>query len=269
MNIGRIEVDGAQVSGDVRGSVLYAIPGGPFGGALPSDEAYDLDTYPLLSPCDPMNVYAVLSGWMPLDGSPLSPEDIPYVTPKLTGTISGDGGTVICPSFLSKGIWIGPEPAVVVGHELFRATSEEAKAAILGFTIFNDVTAFEYAIGKFTGDDGPGALAGMHFRAKCIETFASLGPWIATHISDDDFMAGLEFRATINGETRVSANTRDLKWPPSEVVSRVSMFRRLHPGDVISLGFPPPHPPPVAWPGDSSDFEIEGIGILRNHYVPE
>jgi 2-keto-4-pentenoate hydratase/2-oxohepta-3-ene-1,7-dioic acid hydratase in catechol pathway len=267
MNIGRIEVDGKQVSGDVRGSVLYAIPGGPFGGASPSDETYDLGTYPLLSPCVPLNTYTVLLGWMPLDNSPSSPDEMPNVVPKITGPISGDGGTIVCPPFLSRGVWIGPEPAVVIGRELFRATPEEAKASIFGFTIFNDVAAFEYLIDKFVRDHGPGVVTGLHFQAKCVETFASMGPWISTDISDDDVMGGLELRATLNGETRVTANTRDLKWPPSVIVSAVSMFRRLQPGDVISLGSPPPYPLPVASAGDSTEVEIQGIGILRNSYA--
>jgi 2-keto-4-pentenoate hydratase/2-oxohepta-3-ene-1,7-dioic acid hydratase in catechol pathway len=174
----------------------------------------------------------------------------------MTSEVTGDGSEIRVPSFVSLDVWVEPELAIVIGRETYRTSVEDARDAIFGYTVFNDVTAREFLHGQKD-----------YFRAKCNETFASMGPWINTALSEDDVMAGLDVECRVNGEVRVRSNTRSLRFSPSDVVSAVSMHTMLRPGDVIALGCPPP--PPRATPGDSVELEIEGIGTLHNTVVSD
>jgi 2-keto-4-pentenoate hydratase/2-oxohepta-3-ene-1,7-dioic acid hydratase in catechol pathway len=231
-----------------------------------------------LAPCSPTTVLVLSRGWDPIDGWTADaaaeaagvtveharrwlegtelPGETPFVNPKVTSEVTGDGAAIRVPSFLTLDVWVEPELALIVGSDAYRTSPEAARDAIFGYTIFNDVTAREFLQPHKD-----------YFRAKCNETFASMGPWIETSISESDVSTGLEVECRVNGETRVRSNTRSLRFTPSEVVSAVSMHTTLRRGDVIALGCPPP--PPRARPGDEVELEIEGIGVLHNTVVAE
>lgn len=229
-------------------------------------------------PCEPKTVLVLSRGWEPIEGWTAEaaaeaagvtvdharrwlegtelPGEAPFVNPKVTSEVTGDGAEIRVPAYVTRDIWVEPELALVVGGDVYRASREEAAEAILGYTVFNDVTAREFLQPHKD-----------YFRAKCNETFASMGPWIETSIAENDVSAGLDVECRVNGRTRVRSNTRALRFAPSEVVSAVSMHTRLRRGDVIALGCPPP--PPRAQPGDEVELEIEGIGVLHNTVVAE
>jgi 2-keto-4-pentenoate hydratase/2-oxohepta-3-ene-1,7-dioic acid hydratase in catechol pathway len=277
LKVGRAVQDSRLVAVEDDGDMLHVLAGDVFDGHR-TGETLDRTAVRLASPSAPAKVLVLSRGWDPiegwtaaaaaeaagvteqhaarwLDGSEL-PGETPFVNPKMTSEVTGDGAEIRIPTFVTLDVWVEPELALVVGREIHRGSVDEARDAIFGYTIFNDVTAREFL--REQKD---------YFRAKCNETFASMGPWINPALTEDDVRAGLDVECRVNGESRVRANTRALRFTPSEVVSAVSMHTTLRPGDVIALGCPPP--PPRARPGDVVELEIEGIGVLHNTVVAE
>jgi 2-keto-4-pentenoate hydratase/2-oxohepta-3-ene-1,7-dioic acid hydratase in catechol pathway len=212
----------------------------------------------LLSPCEPRRMFMILGGFMPADGSPLPEGTVPTLMPKITSTVSGPEGQIVYPAWATAPIVAEGELAVVIGKKVHNASPEEARDAILGYSCFNDVTAIEF----FTPSSIP---ARDFFRAKSIETFASLGPWIRTDVTIEDIAAGLEISTRINGAKKQSGNTKTYRFSPDVVISSMSTYLTFLPGDVISLGTPPPAPEIVS--GDLVEVEVESIGVLTNHVV--
>lgn len=195
-------------------------------------------------------IWVVLGGFLDAPDAVLPPGARPRLVPKAVAEVSGDGGEIRCPAAVAGGIAVEGELAVVIGSQLRGARRREAARAIAGYTCFNDVTALEL-------------LARSEWSmAKSCDTFASMGPCLETALSEDRVMEGLTIVTRVNGEERQRGDTRLFKFPPSEVVAYLSRYTTLLPGDVVSLGTPPP-PAPVE-PGDRVEIEVEGVGILHN-----
>jgi 2-keto-4-pentenoate hydratase/2-oxohepta-3-ene-1,7-dioic acid hydratase in catechol pathway len=125
----------------------------------------------------------------------------------------------------------------------------------MGYSCFNDVTALEISVNTVVQQLG----IGLQFQVgKAFDTFGVLGPAIATDIDADN----VALRAWVNGELTTDTNTSGMLWNTNEVVSFVSRFMTLEPGDVISCGTPSDFAAIV--PGDEVAIEIEGIGTLTN-----
>ncbi|MCL6490059.1 MAG: fumarylacetoacetate hydrolase family protein [Alicyclobacillus mali] len=148
------------------------------------------------------------------------------------------------------------ELAVVIGRAGRRIQPEEAFEHVLGYTIANDVTVRDFV----------GNMFRPPIRAKGFDTFGPLGPWWidAADVSNPH---ELEIQTYVNGEVRQRGNTRDLIFRIDEVISFISSFVTLRPGDVILTGTPPGISP--VKPGDVIEIEIDGIGRLKNPVVNE
>lgn len=142
------------------------------------------------------------------------------------------------------------ELAVVMGKKAWNIRPEEAHDYILGYTCFNDVTARD-----FQKKDGQWA------RAKSLPTFSVVGPHIVTKDEVGDPHC-LKIEVRVNGEVKQLSSTSDLIFSVYELVSFVSSFVVLSPGDIIATGTPPGVGP--LRPGDVVEVEIEKIGILKN-----
>jgi 2-keto-4-pentenoate hydratase/2-oxohepta-3-ene-1,7-dioic acid hydratase in catechol pathway len=139
------------------------------------------------------------------------------------------------------------ELAVVLGRRLRRASPDEARAAIAGYTCANDVTArdIQRREGQFT-------------RAKGFDTFCPLGPWMVTERPAPD--AAVTVR--VNGTQRQRGHFRDMVFGIDELLSFMSHVMTLDPGDVVLTGTPDGVGPLA--PGDSVEVEIDGVGVLVN-----
>jgi 2-keto-4-pentenoate hydratase/2-oxohepta-3-ene-1,7-dioic acid hydratase in catechol pathway len=199
-------------------------------------------------------VWVVLGGFLPSAGAALEPGAVPRLVPKMVRSVSGDGGRIVCPPDLEGGVAMEGELALVIGRAVYRpASAEEAADAVLGYTCFNDATAM-------------GLLAAREWAlAKSIDSFASIGPSVTTGLDDKAIMAGLAITTRVNGEERQRGDTALYKFPPSEVVRYLASHVTLEPGDVISLGTPPP--PAAVVPGDRVEIEVEDVGVLHNEVV--
>jgi len=145
------------------------------------------------------------------------------------------------------------ELVVVIGKTIRRATPDEAVAAVFGVTCGNDVSDRNW-------QRGPGKDV-QYWRAKGCDTFAPLGPWIVTGLDYSDLM----LITRVNGEIAQEQRTSDFIFDVPTVISFVSRYVTLVPGDLIYTGTP--GNTRRMQPGDVVEVEIEGIGTLRNPVV--
>ena len=152
------------------------------------------------------------------------------------------------------------ELAVVIGRRAQRVRASQAMDHIFGYTNFNDVSArdFQFADGQWQ-------------RGKSCDTFAPMGPFIATPDDvKDPHNLRISFR--LNGETLQDSNTDQLIFKIPELVEFLSRVITLEPGDVIATGTPKGvgfarKPPVFMNEGDIAEVEIEGLGVLSNTVV--
>lgn len=182
--------------------------------------------------------------------------ETPTVFVKTTNAIIGPDESIMVDAATSPQVDYEVELAIVIGRHASGVPEGAARDYILGYTICNDVTARD---AQFSD--------GQWVRSKSFDTFAPIGPWIVGE-TDVDAHA-LRLRTVINGETLQDGSTSQLVFSPSELVSYVSHYMTLEPGDVISTGTPPGvgfarTPPRFLTAGDEISMSISGIGELRN-----
>ncbi|MFB8368421.1 fumarylacetoacetate hydrolase family protein [Pseudarthrobacter sp. NPDC055928] len=139
------------------------------------------------------------------------------------------------------------ELAIVIGRKVRGLTPDNARAAVLGFTIGNDVTSRDLQ----NSDE-------LWISAKSQDTFTPVGPWIVTALDDADAAISIVH----NGEALGAASSADLGWKVDEILVYLTSFMTLHPGDLVLTGFPA-ECAPIA-PGDTVTCRVEGIGELTN-----
>jgi 2-keto-4-pentenoate hydratase/2-oxohepta-3-ene-1,7-dioic acid hydratase in catechol pathway len=123
----------------------------------------------------------------------------------------------------------------------------QAADHIFGITAGNDVSERDWQKNDLTW-----------FRAKGSDTFGVLGPCIVTGLNYND----LRVQSRVNGEVRQDGRTTELIFPVDVIVSYISQFATLYPGDVIYTGTP--GTTKAMQPGDVVEVEIEGVGVIRN-----
>jgi 2-keto-4-pentenoate hydratase/2-oxohepta-3-ene-1,7-dioic acid hydratase in catechol pathway len=202
----------------------------------------------LLSPVTPSKIVAVGANYRDhvLErGRPIPKEPLLFLKPP--SAVIGTGDAIVFPQMAGRIDYEG-ELALIIGEQARRLQSpEEAAQHILGYTCFNDVTArdLQDRDTQFT-------------RAKSFDTFAAVGPCIATDVDP----SGLHLKTFLNGKLRQSGNTRNLIFTVPFLVHFISQIMTLYPGDVITTGTPGGIGPME--PGDQVDVQIEGIGTLSN-----
>jgi 2-keto-4-pentenoate hydratase/2-oxohepta-3-ene-1,7-dioic acid hydratase in catechol pathway len=261
MRIARVLDARAELTVELVGDDAYPLAGDPFTDPRRAGDPRPAACLPLLSPTVPRQILITMSGFLPPDGTPLPPGSVPWLVPKLAAQVSGDGGEIVIPAEVTR-LWIEVELAIVIGKPVRNATPDEAAEAIFGYTCFHDATAPDFLFDDIAARKLRSPFD--TFRAKSIETFASMGPWIETSLTPDDIRDGLRLSARVNGEERATGTTRSLKFPVTDWVTFASTYMTLYPGDVISLGTPQPC---EAVAGDLIELEIEGIGTLHNRVV--
>ena len=178
-------------------------------------------------------------------GKPLPEEPLIFLKPSTA--IVGPNDIIVYPP-MSKRVDFEGELAVIIKKRASRLEKdEEANDYILGYSCFNDVTARDLQTKdvQFT-------------RAKSFDTFAAVGPCIATDIDP----SRLKVKTFLNGKLKQSGNTQNLIFPVPFLVRFVSNIMTLNPGDIITTGTPAGIGPMM--PGDRVDVQIEGIGTLSN-----
>lgn len=178
----------------------------------------------------------------------------PFFFAKAPSSIVGHGAPILLPADAKQVDWEG-ELAVIIGAGIHDVDEDAARAAIAGYLIANDVSIRDWQT------DNPTATA----LAKSHPSHGPLGPWLVTA---DEFEPGTaELRTFLNGEARQRGSISDLILSPAQVVSRLSRFCALRPGDVVACGtFGGTGWPAGRFlrPGDTVRIEVDGIGTLSN-----
>ncbi|GAA2037431.1 fumarylacetoacetate hydrolase family protein [Catenulispora yoronensis] len=188
------------------------------------------------------------------------PEGLPPVFTKFRSSIAGPVTQVRVPE--GGNIDWEVELVVVIGAEARDVPREQGWDYVAGLTVGQDLSD---RLAQFQGP------APQFSLAKSLPGFGPMGPWLVTpdEFSDPDDLA---LRCSLNGEEMQSSRTKELIFPVSALVARLSSLLPLHPGDVIFTGTPAGvglsrTPPRWLVPGDVLVSEVEGIGTLRQTFV--
>ena len=207
-----------------------------------------LETMRLLPPDAPGKVIAVGLNYKSHLGERPSAA-YPGLFAKLPTSIIAHGEDIVLPPDANNAHYEG-EMVIVIGRRASRVSEGDAASYIFGITAGNDVSERDWQKNDL-----------QWFRAKAADTFGPLGPVIVTGLPYDDLL----LQTRLNGEVVQSQRTKDLIFNVSEIVSYVSRYVTLMPGDVIYSGTPGTTKP--IKPGDVVEVEVEGVGVLRNRVV--
>ncbi|HDT13086.1 MAG TPA: DUF2437 domain-containing protein [Candidatus Aminicenantes bacterium] len=181
-------------------------------------------------------------------GNPLPKEPLIFLKPPTA--VIGHLDAVVEPPASSRVDYEG-EVGVVIRRKTRHLSDEDrVDDLILGYTCFNDVTARDLQ-----------AKDGQFTRAKGFDTFAAVGPCVATGLDP----SGIRLKTFLNGKLVQSGTTANLIFPIPELIRFLSRIMTLNPGDIIATGTPAGVGP--AAPGDRVDVQIEGIGVLSNTFT--
>ena len=232
----------------LHGDTVHPFSGDLFGSRTPTGAALQLSDVALLAPCQPGKILAVgLNYKSHLGGRPQPTR--PEIFYKAVTALQDPGGPIVTPHDATDLHYEG-ELVIVIGKPVRNAAPDEARDAIFGVTCGNDVSERNW-------QHGPGKDL-QWWRAKGCDTFAPLGPAIVTGADYGNLL--LETR--LNGESVQKQYTSDLIFDCPALVSWISGWVTLLPGDIIYSGTP--GSTRKMSPGDAVEVEIEGIGVLSN-----
>lgn len=187
-------------------------------------------------------------------GARVPPEPIVFM--KATSAVSGPNDPIIKPRSSTKLDW-EVELALVIGSPVSYVDEAAAALAIAGYCVCNDVSEREFQLER----------QGQWDLGKGCDSFGPIGPWLVTadEVGDPN---NLSMWLEVNGVRHQNGNTRTMVYRPAFLVSFLSQYMSLQPGDVISTGTPAGvglglKPPLFLNPGDVVELEIEKLGRQR------
>ena len=239
---------GPATFGILEGDTIRELKGDLFANPAPTGRSVKLADVKLLPPCAPGKVIAVGLNYKTHLGERPAAE-YPGLFAKYPSSIIAHGESIVIPPD-AKNVHYEGEMVVVIGKHAKNVSVSAAKSHVFGVTIGNDVSERDWQKQDL-----------QWFRAKATDTFGPMGPVIVTGLNYDDLL----LQTRLNGEVVQSQRTKDLIFDVATVVSYLSRYVTLEPGDVIFTGTPGTTRPFKA--GDTIEVEIEGIGVLRNKAV--
>lgn len=223
-------------------------------------EKYSVREYRILAPVErPSKILALGRNYLAHakeSGYHIPTEPIFFA--KMNSSVIGPDEPVVYKKSLTR---VDPEAelAVIIGKEGASIPESQAMKHVAGYTIMNDVTARDMQIEDLK-------LSSPWTRSKGIDTFGPMGPWI---VLPDEIAepVELDIEMRVNGEVRQKDNTRSMMFKIPKLISYISSYHTLFPGDVISTGTPEGMKP--VSPGDVMEVYVARIGVLRNPVVAE
>jgi 2,4-diketo-3-deoxy-L-fuconate hydrolase len=191
-------------------------------------------------------------------GMPIPKE--PVVFMKATSCIQGPDDDVMLPKGSVKGDW-EVELGIVIGTRARYVSKKDALSYVAGYCTINDVSEREFQLER-----GP-----QWDKGKGCDTFGPIGPWLVT-TDEIENVQRLDMWLDVNGERMQTGNTKTMIFGAAHLVSYVSQFMTLLPGDVITTGTPPGvglgmKPPKFLKKGDVMTLGIQGLGEQRQKVV--
>jgi 2-keto-4-pentenoate hydratase/2-oxohepta-3-ene-1,7-dioic acid hydratase in catechol pathway len=244
----RYTAAGVTSYGILDGQTVRELSGDLFTNPRPTGRTQRLDQVKLLAPVMPSKVIAVGLNYLThLGERPAA--TYPGLFAKMPTSIVGPEAEVIYPADATNLHFEG-ELVVVIGKKAQNVSAADAPNYVFGVTAGNDISERDWQRADL-----------QWFRAKASDTFGPLGPMIVTGLNYGDLL----LQTRVNGEVVQSQRTKDLVFDVPAIISYISRYVTLEPGDVIYTGTP--GTTKAMKPGDVVEVEIEGIGILRNKIV--
>jgi 2-keto-4-pentenoate hydratase/2-oxohepta-3-ene-1,7-dioic acid hydratase in catechol pathway len=255
----RFEIAGRAAYGRWRNDAIEELAGSIYAEPTPTGATFRLEQVRLLVPCEPSKVLAVglnyashqefvtsaEGGFIAPGGKPLDMTK-PVIFAKFPTSLIADGAAIVFPEGATNVHFEG-ELALVVGRRATRVSEAEASNHVFGVSICNDLVDRNWLLNDL-----------QWFRAKGADGFGPMGPAIVTGLD----YSNLRLRTWVNGELRQDSSTGELVYSPDKLLSYISQFVTLLPGDVIFTGTP--GKTQAVTRGDTIEIEIEGVGRLRN-----
>lgn len=183
------------------------------------------------------------------------PEE-PILFSKATSCISGPNDPVVIPRNSTKTDW-EVELGIIIGKSALYVSEKDALDHVAGYCVINDVSERAFQIER----------GGQWVKGKSSPTFGPIGPWLVTtdEIADPQ---NLRLQLSLNGEIVQDSNTDDMIFSVREIVSYMSQFMELCPGDIIATGTPSGvglgmSPPRFLKAGDVMELNVDGLGQQR------
>lgn len=187
-------------------------------------------------------------------GMDVPPEPIIFM--KATSAISGPNDPIELPRGSTHTDWEA-ELGVIIGRHAKYVSEAEALDHIAGYCAINDVSEREFQTQR----------SGQWTKGKSADTFGPVGPWLVTP-DEIDNPQNLAINLRVNEIPRQTGTTATMVYPVAYLISYLSQFMSLHPGDIIATGTPPgvgmgQTPPVYLKPGDQIELSIDGLGTQR------
>ncbi len=184
----------------------------------------------------------------------------PVIFFKATSAIAGPDDTVEIPRGSVKTDW-EVELGVVIGKEAKYVSEAEAIDHVAGYCVVNDLSERDFQLHR----------SGQWVKGKSADTFGPIGPWLVTRDEVPD-PQNLPMYLEVNGHRYQDGSTKTMHFGVATVISHLSQFMSLQPGDVISTGTPPgvgmgQNPQTYLNPGDKMELGIKGLGSQRQNVI--
>jgi len=237
--------------------------------AIERIKALDLAQFPIVTEAErigsciasPPNFYCIgLNYAKHADEAGMARPTEPIVFNKATSSVSGPNDAVIIPRNSKKSDW-EIELGVVIGKEALYVSEADALNYVAGYCIVNDLSEREFQLER----------NGQWVKGKSAPTFGPLGPWLVTSDEITDPQT-LDLRLSLNGELIQNSNTNDMIFSVAQIISHLSQFMKLLPGDIIATGTPSGvgmgmNPQRFLRAGDLMELEIQGLGRQQQQAV--
>ena len=250
----RYDDNGIASYGIAEGDSIHQLDGPPWGGGRKTGQSVSANDVTLLAPAEPSKVIAVGYNYISHreEMTHEEPRPIPEHPPlflKLPTSITGPNTDVIYPADATDLHFEG-ELVIVIGKTASKVSPAEAAEHIFGVTAGNDISERSWQANDL-----------QWLRAKASDTFGPLGPAIVSGLNYLD----LRVQTRLNGETMQDQSSVDHIHDVHAILSFVSQYVTLYPGDIIYTGTP--GSTAAMRPGDIVEIEVEGVGILQNRIV--
>lgn len=250
----RYTADNKTAYGILDGDTITAVTGDPFDGYEKTSATHRLADVKIELPVIPKTFYAVgfnypehvreIAAKQGIEPNLPTQPDVGY---RANNSLIAHDETIIVPKVATEKVQYEGELVVVIGKKAKHLTEANALSCVLGYTIGNDMSERTWQASDRT-----------LWRAKNIDTFAPMGPWIETDVD----LEKLETIVRRNGVEDIRFKTNAMLFGVERYVSTISQVCTLYPGDVIWMGTDGASPNLVD--GDVIEVEITGIGTLRN-----
>ena len=251
--LARFEYDKKSYDGLVDAEEIHVIKGSFLSHYEVSDKKHRISEVRFLPPVTPTKIVCVGHNYLEHIkelGAPVPREPVIFLKPP--SCLIGHEHPIIYPRNAERVDYEG-ELAIVIKHTMKHVNETDALNYVLGYSCFNDITERNMA------SKDPSLLT----LSKGFDSFGALGPWIVTDLDPGRLM----LQTYLNGELKQQDNTENCVFSVRQILSFISQYMTLFPGDIVITGTPYGIGPMK--PGDTVEVDIENIGTLRNTVQPE